>query len=178
MPARSNSLLCPRPGFELMLTSIISSLMLEGRVPNGSIVDAGAHDGTWACYYAVQDPSRIVHAIDPDQVKVATMSRKFASVTNLRPFAAALGDVADSGVTWAKAQQLGLSLYAPAAEVAAPVAKASKRHGTASDRSFAVYRLDDLFRDERMGLLHLDLEGHELKALRVRASRFAPVVCT
>ena len=57
---------CFRPPHEVLLTSIIGGLLVEGRVPPGSIVDVGANRGIWACYYASVAPERNVHAIDPD----------------------------------------------------------------------------------------------------------------
>ena len=45
---------CPKPLAETLLSSIIGGLLLEGRVPNGSVVNAGAARGDFSCFYAEQ----------------------------------------------------------------------------------------------------------------------------
>lgn len=37
------------PQTETLLTALLHGLLLEGRVPPGSVIDAGAFDGQTAC---------------------------------------------------------------------------------------------------------------------------------
>ena len=76
-----------KPPFEVMLNAIVAGLLGEGAVPNGSIVDAGAQYGRWACYYAAVAPGRLVHAIDPNADYVAHMRKRYTlrRLPNLRP---------------------------------------------------------------------------------------------
>ena len=44
----------PKPfRIELTMNSIVAGLFHEQRIPPGAVVDAGAHDGSWSCLYAV-----------------------------------------------------------------------------------------------------------------------------
>lgn len=65
---------------ERRLRAIVSGLMREGALPDGSIIDAGANDGEEACRYAAEQPFRIVHALDPLAANInATLRRWYAS---------------------------------------------------------------------------------------------------
>ena len=48
---RSRPAYCPAPKQEVILNAIISGLLAENRLQEGVIVDAGAYDGSWACFY-------------------------------------------------------------------------------------------------------------------------------
>ena len=69
----SGKLLCPKPLAETLLTSIIGGLFLEGRIPPGNVINAGANEGAYACWYAQVAPERLVHAIDPDLGHIENM---------------------------------------------------------------------------------------------------------
>ena len=96
------SSLCPLPNSELLLNTIVSGLLSEGRMPAGSLLDAGAHMGRWACYYATAARSRKVWALEPVATNVEHMRSYYVpSLPNLRPMHGALGSEAktvDSGL--------------------------------------------------------------------------------
>lgn len=160
-----------KPPYEIMLNAVVAGLMKEGAMPNGSIVDAGAENGRWACYYAATAPGRAVHAIDPDPRFVEMMRRRYTSrkLPNLRPLHGGLSDNAGQYSTNA-ADQAG---------------RGGKIYTRAS--GFPLYRLDDLFSaggmcaGETLAFAHLDVEGGEervlLGALRTIA-RDQPVIST
>ena len=131
--------------------------MAEGRLPPGSVVNAGAHHGLWAAFYACTDTQRTVYAIDPDPANVARMQTLYgprhANLTNLVPSLGGLSSRSGS-VQWVKTRAQGINLY--------PASNASVRRSTLSLKS-----LDDLYLEsERLGFLHLDVEGHEAAVLR------------
>lgn len=153
---------CAKPPNELLLNSIIVGLLQEGRIRNGSLVDAGAADGRFACWYAKHAKDRIVHAIDPDEQNVKRMHIAFKPYPNLHPMHGALSDnetIAGEGVH---------------------VAGRKKRV-----IQYSTYRLDNLFRtrwpQERLALAHFDVEGFEPQVLlgsRETILRDSPVVTT
>jgi FkbM family methyltransferase len=190
------------------MQKLLLGLLQAGAVPPGSVVDAGAADGTEACSFAAVAPTRLVHALDPLVRNVHAIERLArAGHANLRPMVAALGDEERSyGVPAHLAHHVGqqarwrgralraacgrLSRGLPAermlactqVSIADPTAIAERRfqrvaalreppaaNATRRDR-FEVFRLDGLFdgpwRGERLGLAHLDTEGHELSVLR------------
>ena len=87
----------PSPGAcpalsEPLFRAIVGGLLLEARVPNGSIIDAGAHMGFESCYYASMSPRRTVHAVEPLTSNVAFMRRQYSlSHPNLAPLLGGLG---------------------------------------------------------------------------------------
>ena len=86
------SSLCPLPNSELLLNTIVSGLLSEGRMPAGSVLDAGAHMGRWACYYATAARNRKVWALEPVATNVEHMRSYYVpSLPNLRPMHGALG---------------------------------------------------------------------------------------
>ena len=46
---------------EILFSSIMRGLLVEGNVPAGSLVDAGANTGNEACHYAAAAPERVVY---------------------------------------------------------------------------------------------------------------------
>ena len=77
---------------EKLFFQILQGLLTEGRVPPGSIVDAGANDGTEACILGRTAPERIVHAIEPLAQNVELIRTRFAALaTNVHAFLGALG---------------------------------------------------------------------------------------
>ena len=70
------------PQTETLLTALLHGLLLEGRVPPGSVIDAGAFDGQTACEYASVVPNtRRVHALDPTPGNVAFMTKRFPNIS-------------------------------------------------------------------------------------------------
>ncbi len=149
------------PQTETLLTALLHGLLLEGRVPPGSVIDAGAFDGQTACEYASVAPAtRRVHALDPTPGNVAFMTKRFP---NISPMLGGLGSTARniSVATTAGAQLHGLHESSGGPEA-----------GRAAVTTVPIYRIDDLFAPagawagERLGLAHLDVEGAELDVLR------------
>ncbi|KAL1528925.1 hypothetical protein AB1Y20_010247 [Prymnesium parvum] len=152
---------CPTPASELLFNSIVLGLFVEGKVPAGSVVDAGANSGEWACMYAEAQPSRPVHAIDPLEVNIKSISRKFKPLfPNIRARVGGLGDETVTIVPPSRAAN---------ARVGNAASLESHRMGTVwrcASTAFTMLRLDDLFANETLGFAHLDVEGGELAALR------------
>ena len=164
-PARNK---CPLPNSELVLNTIVAGLLSEGRMPGGSLVDAGAHMGRWACYYAAAAPNRVVHAIEPMSNNVEHMGSYYRpSLPNLRPMQGALGDVqrvVDGGFrTEGIRRQVAGVQYMRLPDGQHP---SRRPDGPRRRELFTIYRLDDLFAGEQLGFLHLDVEGSELAALK------------
>lgn len=69
---------------EPMLRVLLGLLLLDADdlLPDGSVLDAGAHLGGDACFYSAASPhsakhsARIVHALDPDERNVAFMAAR------------------------------------------------------------------------------------------------------
>ena len=142
--------MCPRPHREQILTAIIGGLFAERRMPPGSVIDAGAHRGNWACYYAQMDITRTVWAMDPDPGNVAYIRRDYGTlIPNLRPVVGALGANFVANLSRGDARALGLSLY--------PTCRGCPIE------AFAISTIDRLFANETLGFAHLDLEYHELE---------------
>ncbi|KAL1528986.1 hypothetical protein AB1Y20_010307 [Prymnesium parvum] len=172
-------MVCPTPASELLFNSIVLGLLVEGKVPAGSVVDAGANSGEWACMYAEAQPSRPVHAIDPLAFNIKIISRKFQKrFPNLHPRVGGLGDET-------------VTIVPPARPRGGRAASLESHNmGTvwrdeapAPATAFTMLRLDDLFANETLGFAHLDVEGGELAALRggarvIRRDRSAVPVLT
>ena len=150
-----------KPGNEPILNSIIAGLMTENKMPHGSIVDAGAADGRFACYYAAIAPDRVIHAVDPSYRNVQWMQRQYARRhPNLHPFHAGLGDEPSANLT-------------------------TRRTMSTANQNFTIHRLDDLFdgpwKGDVLALGHFDVEGWESQVIRgaVRViERDAPILTT
>ena len=122
------------PQTETLLTALLHGLLLEGRVPPGSVIDAGAFDGQTACEYASVAPAtRRVHALDPTPGNVAFMTKRFP---NISPMLGGLGSTARniSVATTAGAQLHGLHESSGGPEA-----------GRAAVTTVPIYRIDDLF---------------------------------
>lgn len=162
---------CPRRTGEMLLRWLLAGLLLEGLVPPGVIVDAGANDGADSCYLADLAPERTVHAIDPSRRLVRQMRRDLvATRPNLRPMLGALSSEANRTAAASAHTEAG-QLF-PKDLDPADVPSGGER--------FPLYSVDHLFATqwagEALDLLHLDVEGHELSALHgataaIRASR-------
>ena len=157
---------CNIPDSEFLFNSIILGLFAEGLIPTGSVVDAGANDGSWSCLYAEADHSRSVHAIDPMKVNVERIAKTYtASLPNIKPKVGGLGSrpaimLPPAGVRRAHHPNL-------ATVTSRHMGTEVKDHSDSSTSgTFTIYTLDDLFANEKLGFAHLDLEGNELAALR------------
>ena len=68
------SLGCGLPDTEPLLNHLLGGLFVEGLMPPGSIIDAGAADGATACFLASVS-NRTVHAVEPEDKHVINMGR-------------------------------------------------------------------------------------------------------
>lgn len=163
---------------EPLLFGMLRGLLLEGRAPLGSIIDAGANDGSEACLLAVSSRERLVHAIDPLQQNVDHMTRRFASIaSNLRPMLGGLSQqdhILRAGpraiaLAAGGSAQIRLKQLHPVAPHWMSVDGKQLLQVNASNHDVPIFRVDTLFATklayEHLGLAHLDLEGHELSAL-------------
>ena len=162
----SGKLLCPKPLAETLLTSIIGGLFLEGRIPPGNVINAGANEGAYACWYAQVAPERLVHAIDPDLGHIENMrDRLGAALPNLQPMVGALGDTKVESVTRNAAAKHSLTLFPRAKRL-----KGAKRKGEAASgaSSFSIFRVDDLAAvAQPIGYMHYDVEDREVPMLLI-----------
>jgi len=160
----------PKPGLcpalsEAIFRAIVGGLFLESRVPNGSVVDAGAHMGFESCFYAAAAPLRTVHAVEPLPSNVVFMRRQYGSShPNLAPFNGGLGSTT-------RVLHLGRDARRVAG-VQLSLTRSSYRSGGGADEKSAVTvrRIDDLMAQqwagETLGFMHLDVQGGELDALQ------------
>lgn len=190
-------LLCPLGSGEVLLHSILAGLFLEGLVPEGSIIDAGANNGEESCFVA--QFGRVVHAIEPLNINVAHIRRTYSeSHPNLRPQLGGLGSA--DGVDVISPTSALAELAAAAQNKSAKAGQyqlnwqyksiqrsVTSRSGGAAAQgekySFPVWRVDTLFsrewQGERLGLAHLDVEGMELEVLlgaNATLTRDAPII--
>lgn len=157
---------CSLPRTEVIFNALIAGLFGEGRMPPGSVLDAGALGGEWSCMYAGLDRSRTVHGLDPLHSNIQRAIGAYASdAPNLRLHVGGLGDrpsMADAGP-----RKVGgmISLKDGRFERAA-------EGKAASNTSFPIHTIDALFSPgglfgtERLGFAHIDVEGFELPVMR------------
>ena len=105
------------------------------------------------------------------------ISRTYSAHTNICPtcgrwaYARCGAIFAVDDVGWKDRGKLGLNLYP----------KQGQKENPSTNWSFPVRRVDDLFSSEQLGLLHLDVEFHELEVLRgaeAVIARDQPVITT
>lgn len=166
---------CPKPRTEIKLNSIIAGLFAESNVPEGSIIDVGALDGAFSCFYASIAPQRTVHALDPTEANVQMFRRRYShKFPNIQPMVGALGEkrATISSVRLPK-QMNGAMTQVTDIHVAAAAAASSggkNKVSSSSDEGIQLYAADELFetrwRGERLGFAHIDVEGSELSVLR------------
>ena len=171
---------------EPVLRVLLALLLInsDGLLPDGSVVDAGAHLGQEACFYSALTPSRIVHALDPVAQNVVLMTRRVSENGNgraataswwslgartVQPLLAGLGDD-DSRMLVDRRIRLGGMV------VDGGMARNASGGIGPEDAPYVtfvpIYRLDTLFaptgiwKGERLALAHLDVEGLEAAVLR------------
>lgn len=130
---------------EVILASLIPSLLREeNMVPEGMIFDVGAQHGEQGAHYAVTSPGRQVLAMDPSPRNVKGIQQEFGNLPNFR--------VEQGGV----GKEVGT------------MKPRDKSFAMNMEEEFKIFTLDSLFFDkqERLGLLHLDVEGLELDVLK------------
>ena len=165
---------CHSPPFEPIFIGLLSGLATEHRIPAGSVVDAGAHDGTFTCHFATLLPnSTVFYAVEPLRRWFTVLRQTFehcpGSVVTSH---FGLGDKRarfDPGKGAATWDAVG-DAFAGYREVGSSVV--TGRHEEESQEAFDVEVLDELFGPSGawsgtpLGMLHLDVEGGELNALR------------
>lgn len=164
---------CFQDGHELSYRAILIGLLEEGRLGNGSVLDAGASLGHESCAFAESAASRRVHALDPSPHNVKFMRSMYAGEQrpNLLPRVAALGE--NLTRLKVKYQVQGNQHFTVFPTHAIPWNQSG---------GLEVLTIDDLFGEyEQLALMHLDLEGSELPVLKgstrtIEISR--PVVAT
>ena len=164
-----------KPAFERVFHSLVSLLLLEGVVPPGVLLDAGAFDGVTACALARAAPSRVVHAIEFLPQNVATIRERYAAVPNLAVHHGGLGEH-DSNVTIPRGtprmQRKGWQMDANWLRRRAPHASHAAQAPRPGDSVTRIQRVDDLFATaglfggESLAFAHWDVEGSELSVLR------------
>jgi FkbM family methyltransferase len=154
---------CPKPTTELKLNSIIAGLFLERNMPAGSIIDVGALDGAFACFYARVAPDRIIHALDPFPSNVESFRRRYAiTFPNIHPMVAALGEARSVVSLGRLAKVQANGAFTQLSDI--HLAKAQKPTAASPEAATVpIYAADDLFKTkwsgERLGFAHIDVEG-------------------
>jgi len=133
--------------------------LLENR-PVQHVIDGGAYRGSVSRRLVELFPQARVHAFEPQSSTFAELKRRLTDQPRVTPYQLALSDRAGTSVLHINRQAFTTSLL-PSAEPAAmqPIGQETIRTAT----------LDDWAQEhgvEGVGLLKLDLQGHELAALR------------
>ena len=164
------------PAFERVFHSLIGLLFLEGIVPPGSVIDAGAFDGATACFLCRAAPERTVHAIEflPQNVKLIR-ERYAGACQHLQIHHGGLGE-RELNVTiprgtpmQRKGWQMDASWLRKHGRAPGETSGAKQRVGDTFTR---VSRIDDLFAPtgpfagEKLAFAHWDVEGSEMSVLR------------
>jgi len=148
--------------FKRLLKAVFTT---QGVLLEGSIIDAGANDGSESCHFAEWQPQRLVHAIEPLLENLKHIRKFGKHRPNLRPFHGGLGNTS----TWVRAVAPGgsgvtaqVSLLSSKPKARAADSLQSEEHAS----SFFIHRVDDLFANrwsrERLAFAHWDVEGLEL----------------
>lgn len=142
------------PGNEPIANALLVSLLHEGLVPEGGVLDVGAFDGHFARFYANLMPDRKIFAIDPAMHNVNKMRKQMKAVPNLCTLWGAVGVRDEPAQVSVSLDELSLK-------------DQGYHYANERGRRFPIHALDTIFDEEqRMGFLHLDVEGHELAALK------------
>lgn len=156
---------CPVPRTEMRFNSVVGGLFREGHLRGGSVLDAGANTGEFACYYAVLDPKRKVQAFDASAQYVNHIHNTYPRITNLRANLRGLGSA--TGVMGGKTVQHRRTTTAAATQLCEGGADELLPNGSVSGAdAVAVCRVDDLYAKQPLAFAHWDVEGFELNVLR------------
>jgi FkbM family methyltransferase len=141
----------------------------------GVVIDGGAHHGSFSHQAATHYPAATIHAFEPTPTTYHTLSRNTRTVARVQTHEAALGSESGDATLYANASPLTNSLYLSAsaneqyfAGLVAPV----------SSHRVKVVSLEDFCREKgcsRIDLVKLDLQGHELEAIRGLGSLLSTV---
>jgi hypothetical protein len=149
---------------ELIFHALLAGLFNEGRVPPGSVLEAGGSlTGALACFAASLDRSRLVHAFEPSEQNQRLVDARFGDDSpNLRTHCARLGEA--TGTIEVK------HTVGPDERIDEPLAKTRREVQAIVLREVRervpVHTLDSLFvgpgaqlGGERLGLAHIDAAG-------------------
>ena len=176
MSAPPRGWICPPPQHEPLLRSLLGGLFAEGLIPPGVIIDAGANDGEDACYYAERQPQRTVHAVEPTRENHKYIKRKWSPrLPNLKALHGGLGSLDHlvyeeqaSNRTRISSGQRSVRGWANQVSGVSPPSTVDGLTAEAV-ALYRIHRVDNLFssvwRGERLGFAHFDLEGGELDVL-------------
>lgn len=147
---------------EKTFDAIVAILFNYHLVPNGDILDVGAHKGDTACFYACLAPHRKVHAVDPN---VNLVNKYECAHPLFTPHNYAVAD--KEGMLDASFDKSGF------------ITKLTPAVGSGN---VEMTTLDSLFLMKWKsipGFLHIDVEGHELEVLQGGSnvvSKYHPVL--
>ena len=176
---------CDRPLMEELFNSIIAGMALEGLIGAGSWIDAGANDGSTACFFSGLT-NGTVHAVDPSAANVRNIRSlsTHRQLPNLKALHGGLSNVPRQNVRSRGKDKVGAYNSAlleriierprrKPPSIARHLADSSTASDVVSDAQhtnhFDVFRLDDLFattwQAETMAFGHFDVDGMELMVL-------------
>jgi FkbM family methyltransferase len=152
---------------------LIGELLLSRSLPLGGIADAGAHTGENACFYASLMPDRTVTAVEPHLDNVAAIRNRTRRLGNVNVVQGGLG--ASNSTVFVRKEDLGTGLPGSMAGPQLEFGANTMDHTEVGSRtnssensvtSFQVHMLDHLYRSQRLGFAHFDVEGQEANVLQ------------
>lgn len=148
---RRNLSSCIRPPYEAGFHTIVAALFSEGIMPDGDILDIGAHNGDLSCFYGCLERRRVVHAVDPNRIFI---SRLKCPTPNIRAHNYAMSD------------DLGWIDFNPASVKSGFVGSLEDKRS--NEGNVEIVTLSEFFarQNSRPGFLHIDVEGYELNLIR------------
>lgn len=144
----------------LLWTRLLALFAARGGLPNGTIVDSGANDGTTGAMLAKHFSAHTVLCVEPVLTNVEIIHKN--KPENMRVVHGGLGETYgfDSYPSSLDRQKGSIHVQIGALQI-------YKKHRRAQERSpFPIYPLSALVRRSRLVFLHLDVEGAEVSALR------------
>lgn len=129
---------------------------------DGAVLDAGANNGADSVAIARKVANRTVYAVEPMLSNLAQVWRRARGFPNLNVIAGALGDAHGQGSYSAHADEHRGWPYGQIG-----LLPDYSRINTSGPRvNYTIYTIDDVFADQSVAMMHLDMEGYELAALK------------